>query len=275
MILSKSKKVLLITAMIILAVFIAIMPFSKNNASAAIPDGQQAAVSGDTVTMYYLKLPTKNIPLRTTDDDLAAEMTPWVDLIWNVFEDAAMLTNNRYHTFIFTYNNIIVGAADAALLTTWNIECTTVGWGNLFGGHLTFYPKNDIEINIRSEYYELFQNGDFSDVTITYMFNGKGYKMTNPDNGNSSKYNLSGATLHTRQVAPDYDPIEIESQAPDNGGIALDPSAPARETIFETIFKNLSNDLDLGCGGGLSTLIVLIIVIIAAVLIVRYAKPKK
>jgi hypothetical protein len=244
----------------------------------ATSEGVQAAVSADKTTMYYLKLPVKDLGFRIADKNFSAwkegtgyhlvySISPNTTFVWNLFEDAAVLANNRYHTFIITYNNIVVGEAEAALLTTWNIECRVTGWGNIFGGHITYYPKQDIEINIRSEYYELFQNGDFSDCTITYMYAGVGYKMRNPNDNMSDKYDLTGATLHTRDVPADYDPILEEGQAPDNGGVAVDPRPQQAFAWWDNVWQRVRS-----AGKGA---IFFIVIIIGAVLIIRYAKPKK
>lgn len=249
----------------------------------SLAGGVQAAVNQNKVTMYYLKLPTNGKTFKIsgttgmssvlgsghdnkdTAYNLAWAMSPGTTFVWNVMEDAARLANNRYHTFIITYNNIVVGQAEAALLTTWNIECTTVGSGGLFSGWLAFTSKSDIEINIRSEYYNLFENADFSDCTVTLMFGGVGYKMSN-DTG-SPTYDFTGATLHTREVQPDYDPIEEEGQAPDNGGVPLNPRAPGDGNWWDNILDKIK--------GGLAGFVTVIIIIVAAVVIIRYVKPKQ
>lgn len=244
----------------------------------ATSEGIQAAVSADKTTMYYLKLPVKDLGFRIADKNFSAwkegtgyhlvySISPNTTFVWNLFEDAAVLANNRYHTFIITYNNIVVGAAEAALLTTWNIECRVTGWGNIFGGHITYYPKQDIEINIRSEYYELFQNGDFSDCTITYMFAGVGYKMRNPNDNMSDKYDLTGATLHTRDVPADYNPIEEEGQAPDNGGVAVDPKLPPVVSWVDKFANTLTK--------GLYALIGLTVAVVVGIVVFRYFKTKQ
>lgn len=203
---------------------------NKRNVHAAVPEGVETAVVEDSVTMYYLTLPTKDKRLITTNPDVVTVIArPDSFSVWSVWSVAREKTNNRTLTFVLTYNNILVNGFP--LLTTWNIEVSSECWNNIFAeGHLTFIPKNDININIRSEYYELFQNGDFSEVTITFMYLGEGYKFATtdrrPDHLQNFIFDLSGATLHTRQVPPDYDPIIEEGQAPDNGGVILDPYVP-------------------------------------------------
>jgi hypothetical protein len=245
----------------------------------ATSEGIQAAVHKDKITMYYLKLPVKNLGFRIADKKLGNQwvegtgyhlvnsISPNTIGVWNLFEDAALLSNNRYHTFIITYNNIVVGAAEAALLTTWNIECTVTGWGNIFGGHITYYPKENIEINIRSEYYALFQNADFSDCTITLMYAGIGYKVRNPNDNMSDKYDLTGATLHTREVPADYDPIEEENQAPDNGGVAVDPELPPVISWVDKFANTFTK--------GLYALIGLTVAVVVGIVVFRYFKTKQ
>ena len=263
---SKRKNIILTCFLLLafcLTAFSGLFVNNNKNAYAETPDGIQAAVNENSITMYYLTLPTKDLIFRTTSPQLAGIVVPWLSPTWNVFEDMSICTNNRVHTFIFTYKNITVNGS--ALLTTWNIECSSYGMGNLFGGYHDFYPKEDININIRSEYYELFQNADFSNVTVTYMYGGNGYKMISPDNSSQYEYNLTGASLHTRQVSADYDPIEEEGQAPDNGGIAVDP-----EDIDKPILELPSLDLDFG------NLFFYIAVIFGIVVIIKvYFKNKR
>jgi len=257
------KKNVVVYALIVLLCLTTLLTYQVKTAAAAVPIGTQAAVA-DTNTMYYLKVPTQNITIQTRNENLMATIVPWLSPRWNVFEDAALLTTNRTHTFILTYNNIKVN--DSPLLTTWNIETTCVGWSNFWGGYLNFYPKNDIEINIRSEYYELFQNADFTHVTITYMYQGNGFLMTD---GTQSYYDFSGAQLFTREVPPEYDPITEEGQAPDNGGIAVDPATPAPPSWWDNWWKSFPDIF-----GNLDSVILLIVVVVGAVIAIRYIKPK-
>ena len=203
----------------------------------AAEEGVNVTAQEGTQTMYYLKLPIKNKKFymvdynNTVTNNLvrpwAADNRPWY-AFWDsmvpwAYPKLATAMDNQVHTVIFTYNNITVN--NLPVLTSWNIQTrVTTGGDNIFTTrYFEFTVLDDIEINIRSEYFNLFQNADFSQVSATFIAYAKGYKLYSSLSSTANYHDFSAATLEQREVPQDYDPIAEEGQAPDNGGIITTP----------------------------------------------------
>lgn len=233
------RKIVIVFLMLVI-VFIAFAPntYGINNVGAAnnvAPTSETSnnidvTAKDDTKTMYYLNIPLKDKTIYLTDYDFLRRLGMPVtgDIPNNLVKKAEELSNIK-QTFVFTYNNVTVNSYP--VLTTWNIDVSVSRKGVFLGYILKFVFDEDIQINIRSEYYKLFENADFSDVSITFLYEGYGCLMRNDNGGGYWSYmssghnaiNLSGSTLEQREVPIDYNPIEEEGQAPDNGGIVMNP----------------------------------------------------
>jgi len=224
------KQYRIVVAVLLLAIT-ALVPLASFAGPAYAANGEAVDVTAQegTQTMYYLKLPTKNKKFYMIDysgvisnDFVRPQVRPTRFIPW-AWADVASAMDNRVHTFIFTYNNVTVN--NFPVLTSWNIQAKVTHHGdNLFvTRYFEFTILEDVEINIRSEYYQLFQGADFKNVSVTFFALAKGFKMHSAQNINASSHNFTGATLEQREVPPDYDPIEAEGQAPDNGGIVMTP----------------------------------------------------
>lgn len=247
----------------------------------AAEEGVNVTAQEGTQTMYYLSLPIKNKKFymidynNTVTNNLvrpwAADNRPWY-AFWDsmvpwAYPNLAASMDNQVHTIIFTYNNVTVNAMP--VLTSWNIQTrVTTGGDNVFTTrYFEFTVADDIEINIRSEYYELFQDADFGEVSATFIAFAKGYKLYSSLSANANTHDFSAATLEQREVPTGYDPIEEEGQAPDNGGIITTPdsgneSANDANNWVEEFFKRVFEG---GAGAfdwiifGLSIVVVIII----------------
>jgi len=217
------RKISLLLVFVIVGLF-AVLPVAPAYAASGV-EGIDITAKDDTQTMYYLNLPLKGCKLYFTSDYGAKDFVHSLDKTFirhesNRYKHVASMLDDRVHTFIFVYNN--VKANRYPLLTSWNIEVSATSAYNVFSpDYLEFTIKDDIAINIRSEYYELFENADFTDVSATFFYEGEGFRLTSDKT--SLKHNFHGATLEQREVPGDYDPIAEEGQAPDNGGVVMVP----------------------------------------------------
>lgn len=195
-------------------------------------------------TMYYLSIPINQkmyfyrfnlVDMPVQGDILKTiEQNTSIKGFYNSFEESYI--EKDMFTFIFTYTNVTVN--NNPVITTWNIPIKNLKYDNPLFGWKHLYPisfdiNTTVDINIRSEYYDLFKNADLSSITITILYRGSGYPMYRYSHKNgwwifseeiySPYFTFSGIELKQREVPSDYDPIKEEGQAPDNGGIDLKP----------------------------------------------------
>lgn len=195
-------------------------------------------------TMYYLSIPINQkmffirsklvtLPIQT-DIFKTIEHNAIIKDFYNSFENS--YKENDMFTFIFFYNKVTVN--NNPVITTWNIPIKNLKLDNPLLGQKQMYPisfdiNTTIDINIRSEYYDLFKNADLSSISVTILYKGTGYPLYRYSHKNgwwifsediySPYFTFSDIELKQREVPADYDPIKEEGQAPDNGGIALKP----------------------------------------------------
>ena len=269
-------------------------------ASAENSDGIEAA--SETKTMYYLNIPLKNMVVYTppypTENKTAADGKYNKYLIQN--------NNDRERTtFIFTFNDCNIGGKP--LIATWRCNATALDVPTHNGaafyrnsyekaissaagadtqvGFVKFRFNEDIRINVRKEYYDFFVKAandadgfSFSNFSITYFYNGRGYICYNSDieavNRVTEYYdynhpmlvyhNVDGITTEADEVPEDYDPIASEGQIPDNGGVA-------GEKVLEMLNRLANGDFPawakvLMCIGAASIVIAILVVIIKFVM---------
>ncbi len=228
------------------AVGLALRAYAHNSVSYA-ENAEPIEVASETKTMYYLE-----IPLQTSGIYGYARVLPETNnnRFYTVKRELESYSSNQTPVpFIFTFNKICPDGI-SPLMATWKTKVTIVTSStknpNTFfddldrGGMMSFpYIKfnENIKINIRKEYYEYLTNGDFSDFSISYMYNGNAYLLYNSHfdgtfriDSNEIYHNVSGIKTSHDEVPEDYDPIANEGQIGDNGGVAEKPVEPDKSS---------------------------------------------
>lgn len=192
-------------------------------------------------TMYYLSIPLNqkmyfnryNLVDLTIRGDIFQSLQESTSIknFYKIFEKSYI--EKDMFTFVFTYTNVTFN--NNPVITTWNIPIKNLKLeGSLFDMYPISFDMNiTIDINIRSEYYSLFENADLSSISMTILYKGSGYPLYRYSHKKgwlflsekiySPYFTFANIELKQREVPPDYDPIKEEGQAPDNGGIDLNP----------------------------------------------------